>query len=228
MSGLYKSTNDKIISGVCSGLSHYLGIDVTLVRIVVFLLCIFAPFLIIIYIIMACMLPEKLTPDETSESGAHPDKDDSSNIHERRSELIKIACYSGIVGALALVVMDIALGQKATFTGFIRYALMTGGILLFISAFSPRNTPGGKKTKITVSLMIIVLDALALFNNMGFFVVTAANIKMAIYYTWPFLVAGLGATILFRGKSFIKIMWILLAVFILAYAVLINMGIYLF
>ncbi len=122
----------------------------------------FAPFLIIIYIIMACMLPERFTPGEASENGAHAAKETAcaSNTHQRRSELIKIASYSVIAGALALVIMDIAFGQKAAFTSFVRYALMMGGILLFISAFSKNNTPEGKKAKITVSLLLIALDAL--------------------------------------------------------------------
>ncbi len=195
------------------------------------LLCIFAPFLIIIYIVLACSLPEQYTLDETlRENDVWDDKknNDGAKTLERRAELVKIACYSAIAGALVLTAADIAFGQKATFTHFVRYMLLTGGILLFLSALFGHNTPGGKKTKITVSVVLILLSAFSLLGNVSIFVATASSIKTSINYTWPLLVAALGLTILFRGKTLIKIMWIALAVLIIAYAVLINMGIHLF
>lgn len=60
MKKLTRSTEDAVISGVCSGLAHYLGVDPTLVR-VGYLLFTFlgngSP--IILYLILAWIIPEK-------------------------------------------------------------------------------------------------------------------------------------------------------------------------
>ncbi|MBK5211147.1 MAG: PspC domain-containing protein [Coriobacteriia bacterium] len=57
---LYKDSSDKMIGGVCSGLAQYLDIDVSLVRIVAALLCVFGVGSgFIVYIILWIVLPEK-------------------------------------------------------------------------------------------------------------------------------------------------------------------------
>ncbi|SMC55753.1 PspC domain-containing protein [Papillibacter cinnamivorans] len=58
---LYKSDDDKIISGVCGGIAEYLNVDPSIVRLIAALL-IFASGVavgIAIYIIAAIILPKK-------------------------------------------------------------------------------------------------------------------------------------------------------------------------
>ena len=56
---LYKNTNDASVSGVCSGLADYFNIDVTIIRLV-FAALIFLPFpIILIYIVMSLVIPDK-------------------------------------------------------------------------------------------------------------------------------------------------------------------------
>ncbi|MEE1885093.1 PspC domain-containing protein [Pedobacter flavus] len=55
---LYRNEHDKMLAGVCSGLGNYLGIEVTIVRLVMVLLTfvlVFSP--IIVYIILWVILP---------------------------------------------------------------------------------------------------------------------------------------------------------------------------
>lgn len=57
---LYRSKNNKVISGVCAGIAEYLGVDPTIVRLIYILLTIFtavAPF-VLIYLIMWLIVPE--------------------------------------------------------------------------------------------------------------------------------------------------------------------------
>ena len=54
---LYKSRN-KSVCGVCAGLAEYLDIDVTLVRLVTFLLIFFGGLSLWAYIIAAIIMPE--------------------------------------------------------------------------------------------------------------------------------------------------------------------------
>ena len=55
---LYKSRTDKKISGVCAGLAEYFDIDVSIIRIVWAAVAFFWGFGIILYIIMAFVLPD--------------------------------------------------------------------------------------------------------------------------------------------------------------------------
>lgn len=61
MKRLYKSENDKKISGVCGGFAEYLGIDPTLVRAVYLFLDIITGVImgIIAYIALAIIMPTK-------------------------------------------------------------------------------------------------------------------------------------------------------------------------
>lgn len=55
---LYKSRTDKKLCGVCAGVADYVGIDVSIVRIAWAAVSFFWGFGIILYIIMAFVLPE--------------------------------------------------------------------------------------------------------------------------------------------------------------------------
>lgn len=57
---LTRSTSNRMIAGVCSGLGDYLGIDPTIVRLL-FVLAFFTGFggIAIVYLIMALVVPEQ-------------------------------------------------------------------------------------------------------------------------------------------------------------------------
>ncbi|MCR2033332.1 PspC domain-containing protein [Anaerofustis stercorihominis] len=60
---LYKTKNGAMISGVLKGISEYLEVDVTLVRVIYVFLAVVTtgfPFLLL-YIILACIMPDKNT-----------------------------------------------------------------------------------------------------------------------------------------------------------------------
>lgn len=57
MRRLYKSTRDKMICGVCGGIAEYFNMDPSIVRIIAALICIMAGSGLLIYIVMAIVLP---------------------------------------------------------------------------------------------------------------------------------------------------------------------------
>ena len=59
---LYKSKTDKKLCGVCGGLAEYLGIDSTVVRLILVLAILFAGVGLLAYIIAALVMPFK--PEE--------------------------------------------------------------------------------------------------------------------------------------------------------------------
>ena len=56
---LYRSVTDRKIAGVCGGLAEYLNVDVTVIRVIWALLCVFAGGGLLAYIICALIIPEK-------------------------------------------------------------------------------------------------------------------------------------------------------------------------
>ncbi len=64
MKKLYRSKSDKKLAGVCGGLSQYLNIDSTVVRLVWLACCLFGGAGLLLYAIAWIVMPEE--PNETS------------------------------------------------------------------------------------------------------------------------------------------------------------------
>lgn len=56
---LYRSTESKIIAGVCAGIGEYLNLDPTVIRLLWALACILGGSGILAYIIAVFIIPEK-------------------------------------------------------------------------------------------------------------------------------------------------------------------------
>lgn len=59
MKKFYINRKNAYFFGVCSGISDYTGIDVLLIRILVFLLCVYSSLAFILYFIAALTSPTK-------------------------------------------------------------------------------------------------------------------------------------------------------------------------
>ena len=59
MKKLYRSKSNQMICGVCGGLSDYLGIDATIIRLIWAIFGIFAGTGIVFYIIAAIIMPSE-------------------------------------------------------------------------------------------------------------------------------------------------------------------------
>ena len=53
-----KRSNNKVLAGVCGGLAEYLGMDATIVRVIYALLVLFGGVGILLYIILALLMPK--------------------------------------------------------------------------------------------------------------------------------------------------------------------------
>lgn len=56
---LYKLSNKRILAGVCAGIADASGFDPTIIRIIAAVIGVYWPFLILVYLILAIILPEK-------------------------------------------------------------------------------------------------------------------------------------------------------------------------
>lgn len=56
---LYRSRSQRMIGGLCGGLGEFLGMDPTVVRLIVVLITIFWPFTIMAYLVLMLVVPEE-------------------------------------------------------------------------------------------------------------------------------------------------------------------------
>ncbi|MEO8393288.1 MAG: PspC domain-containing protein [Chloroflexota bacterium] len=55
---LYRSSRERMLAGVCGGLADYFGVDVTIVRILMVLFALAGGPGLILYVILALIIPE--------------------------------------------------------------------------------------------------------------------------------------------------------------------------
>ncbi|HLV36305.1 MAG TPA: PspC domain-containing protein [Spirillospora sp.] len=68
---LYRSRRDRQIAGVCGGIAEYLNVDATVVRLVVVLLTLMGGPGLLLYLILALVIPEE--PEEKPKNVLHTD-----------------------------------------------------------------------------------------------------------------------------------------------------------
>jgi phage shock protein C len=64
---LYRSRKQRMVGGLCGGLGEFLGMDATVVRLIVVLITIFWPFTILAYLILMLVVPEEPAAEKPAE-----------------------------------------------------------------------------------------------------------------------------------------------------------------
>lgn len=64
---LYKDPNNKVIAGVCSGLGNYLGVDVTIMRVLFVAMALLGGPGLLIYIILALIMKKPVLEYEAEQ-----------------------------------------------------------------------------------------------------------------------------------------------------------------
>jgi phage shock protein C len=100
---LYRSTTDKMIGGVCGGLSQYLGIDSTLVRLFFALFALADGVGILLYVILWIVIPERpaVTGEDEVEWTAVADESTSPVARTQANQIAGAALL--IMGAYFLL-----------------------------------------------------------------------------------------------------------------------------
>jgi phage shock protein C len=73
MSKLYRSSRNKMVTGLCGGLSEVFGIDATILRILVAISIPFSGFtVVVVYLIASLVIPKEGVPPFNSYGNGHP------------------------------------------------------------------------------------------------------------------------------------------------------------
>lgn len=114
MKKLYRDHKNAILGGVCAGIAKYLGIDVTVVRIVFIVLAIIDGFGVLLYLILWILLPRiGHTKNEQPEKKTESEKITASTDYNQRNYLAGAVLLT--IGVLLLIsnyLPDFAIFEK--------------------------------------------------------------------------------------------------------------------
>lgn len=120
---LYRDPDDRIISGVCSGLSHRLGIDPVWFRLLFVLVLFLGGSGILIYIILAIILPKAETPAQKLEMRGEMVNINTLTKEANTSTSNKpqsfISRFFDVIGSIALMVLKVIAYVAGAFAAFI-------------------------------------------------------------------------------------------------------------
>ncbi|MBQ8361823.1 MAG: PspC domain-containing protein [Bacteroidaceae bacterium] len=216
---LYCNPNDKLLCGVLSGISCYLGIDPVWIRLAVVALAVLPiPFIsisfwtvLIVYIVLALIIPEAKTPEERLRMHGKP-----VTIENLNEEIVNgadgterpVVKHSGFVQVLIVLIKAILIFVLASMAfGFFAFlAVILFGASFFGMIFNVHN-PVLQHAMDSDELMMF--DAIA---NNGFTWVSGIALFVAALVI-VILIVHVIMRILGKGKSLGRMLWIYLAIF---------------
>lgn len=216
---LYCNPDDKLLCGVLSGIACYLGIDPVWVRLIVVALAILPiPFIyisfwtvLIIYVILALIVPEAKTPEERLRMHGKPVTMENLNeeiVSSADGTERPVVKRSGFVQVLIVLIKAILIFVLASMAfGFFAFlAVILFGASFFGMVFNVHN-PVLQHAMDSDDLMMF--DAIA---NNGFTWVSGIALFVAALVI-VILIIHVIMRVLGKGKSLGRMLWIYLAIF---------------
>ena len=216
---LYCNPDDKLLCGVLSGIACYLGIDPVWVRLIVVALAILPiPFIyisfwtvLIIYVILALIIPEAKTPEERLRMYGKPVTMENLNeeiVSSADGTERPVVKRSGFVQVLIVLIKAILIFVLASMAfGFFAFlALILFGASFFGMVFNVHNSV---LQHVMGSDDLMMFDAIA---NNGFTWVSGIALFVAALVI-VILIIHVIMRVLGKGKSLGRMLWIYLAIF---------------
>ena len=228
---LYKIPSEGLLTGVCAGIADHYKIDPTIVRIATAALCIFWNFIVLIYIILAVVLPEKsMQTVEEQADDIHTYKDESTEdpvdfemkpkTKNTRNTLLAVGL---ICGGIGLFVTRFVFHYDIGLDDFLTLALLGVGIYLLVSGFTEDKESSTERSfKIILGIILTALSLLLLFHIFHFIIFSVFDILASIRYLWPLFIVAIGLNLLLPTKKTTAWIWISLGLVIIGYTLATN------
>ncbi len=132
MKKLYRSSKDRMISGVCAGIAEYFDVDATLVRIGAVVVLFMSWFSLVLgYIVCAIIMPERPAGQDEEEVEIY-DKDGNRIYKKKTNNIISVLLIG--IGLFFLATHFMPAIDKNIMIGG---ALLLAGLLLFANRYTP-------------------------------------------------------------------------------------------
>lgn len=238
---LYKISSQRILGGVCAGLADAAKIDPTIVRIVAALLCIYWPFLIVVYLLLTVLLPEKSTlhsdihSQDTVKNKSDfipSDNNTENNVFNSTADPFigetKIKNNGGfhasnmifaiilICGGVGLFITRVIFNYAIGFDDFITFIMFGVGIFLLVSGIMEEKTNRTiKSSKITLGVILTAVSLIWILKIFGYVIMTMGDLISSIRFLWPIFIIAIGLNILLPNKKATVAIWLSVAVIII-------------
>ena len=221
---LFCNPNDKMLCGVLSGIACYFSVEPVWVRLVVVALAILPiPFfsvslltLLVIYLIMALIIPEAKTPEERLQMQGKP-----VNMETLNEEIVNSANASDKQptsnrgGLVQVIIVLIKAALIIMLAPFLLIGFLFLLVVIFGAGFLSMILPNSGLVRHSIGMGSDDLMILDHISGSGFTWTSGIALFIAVAIL-VYLVIHLIMRVLGRGKSLGRTLWIYLAVFIIS------------
>jgi phage shock protein PspC (stress-responsive transcriptional regulator) len=130
---LYRSRTDRWIAGVCGGLGEYFSVDANAIRLAFVILALWQGVGLVLYLLMAIILPDEPVRELAVEPGLPAPPDDEA---ERRGRMLGAIL---VVGGAYLLVRSVDLFTTLAAERGAGVLLILGGLAVLALRYRPRS-----------------------------------------------------------------------------------------
>lgn len=216
---LHKSDTDKKLGGVCAGIAETLDIDISVVRIAAFFLCVFYPVMLIVYFLLAVFLPSKKSC-EAAVSTKPKESDTDEDTSESRNSFALWAFISAAFCVLLGCVVCKKCGLSANIDSAVIFAMLASGLYVFFSGIcEPYKNENSKITKISIGAVISVMCISKALDKFAFTFLPFNYLALSAFYFWPLLTLALGLTVIISNKKIATAVWVTIFVLLVIFSI---------
>lgn len=125
---LHRSRTDRWVAGVCGGLAEYFGVDATAVRVAFVLLALWQGIGVLLYVVLALVIPEGPVREIASDAGLPPPAEDDEEGQRRTRMLGGLL----VVGGACILLQSSPALRTLWQDSWLGAALVLGGVLIIL------------------------------------------------------------------------------------------------
>lgn len=220
---LHRSNTDRKFGGVCAGIAESFGLDITLVRIAAFFLCILFPSAVIIYFILALTMP-LLSGDEPASSSERAMDIPSVMASISLGRALAVCAVCTPIGHLIytrLMHLDAGLREDLTFA-----ILAIGLYILTEGLATDRGSSPERVSKISLGSISSFLCVCLLLKRPGVGAFSFGYITSSLTYLWPVLLMCAGISLIMPKKKIATGIWWAAIILIIVYSLISALGMF--
>ena len=220
---LHRSNTDRKFGGVCAGIAESFGLDITLVRIAAFFLCVLYPSAVIIYFLLALTMP-LLSGEEQENLPPAPSPVDIPSVIASVSAGRALAVCALCTPAGHLIYTRL-LHLKAGIREDLAFAVLSLGIYILTEALSTEKGSSPERvSKISLGAISSFICMCILLRRPAPSGFSFGYITSSLTYLWPVLLACAGLSLIMPKKKIATGIWWAAIILIIIYSLISALG----
>ena len=223
---LHRSNTDRKFGGVCAGIAESFGLDITLVRIAAFFLCVLYPSAVIIYFVLALTMPLLSGDEQESVPSAPAPMDIPSVIASVSAGRALAVC--AVCTPLGHIIYSRLFHLKAGIKEDLTFAVLSIGLYIFTEGLaSDRGASPERVSKISLGAISSFICMCILLRRPAVSGFSFGYITSSLTYLWPVLLACAGLSLIMPKKKIATGIWWAAIILIIIYSLVSALGMFL-